>query len=84
MSLVRTLVPFLVLRNSKSSLTTFYTCFWNWMKLTADLRIIGGGLSLFPGAVALQDEASLPADSVFISVAQSEAKKLGTATPSRA
>jgi hypothetical protein len=44
MLLVMTLVPFLVLRNSKSSLTTPFSCFCSWIRLTADIRIIGGGL----------------------------------------
>jgi hypothetical protein len=41
MPLVMTLVPFLVLRNSKSSLTTPFSCFCSWIRLTANVRIIG-------------------------------------------
>jgi hypothetical protein len=38
--------------------------------------MIGGGLPVFPGAVASLDEASLPAESVSILAARSGAKKL--------
>jgi hypothetical protein len=37
-------IPFLVLRNSKSSHATPFSCFYNWIRLTADVRNIGGGL----------------------------------------
>jgi hypothetical protein len=50
------------------------------MRLTADVKIFGGGLFVFPGAVALHDEASLPAESVSISAARSGEKKLLVAT----
>jgi hypothetical protein len=44
--LVMTLVPFLVLRNSKFSLTTLFSCFCSRISLTADVRTIGGVVDL--------------------------------------
>jgi hypothetical protein len=64
MLLVMTLVPFLVLRNSKFSLTTALSCFCNWIRLTADVRIIGGGRPVLVGAVASLGEDSVLAESV--------------------
>jgi hypothetical protein len=49
--LVVTLVPFLVLWNSKFSLTTRFSCFCNWIRLRADVRTIGGGRPVLAGAV---------------------------------
>jgi hypothetical protein len=71
-----------VLRNSKSSLTTLVSCFCSWIRLTADVRIIGVGLPVFPGGVSLHDVASLLAESVSISVVRSGAKKLRVTTSS--
>jgi hypothetical protein len=74
MFLVMNLVPFFVLRNYKPSLITPFSCFCSWIRLTADVSIIGGGLPVFPGAVVLRDEASVPAESISISAARSGAK----------
>jgi hypothetical protein len=46
------------------------------MRLTAEVSIIGGGLPVFPGAVAVHVEASLPALSVSMLGARNGAKKL--------
>jgi hypothetical protein len=42
MLLVKTLVPFLVLRNSRLSLNTSVRYFCSRIKFTVDVRIIGG------------------------------------------
>jgi hypothetical protein len=57
MLLVMTLVPFLVLQNSKFSLTTPFSCFCNWIRLMSDVRIIGGGRTVLTGAVASRVQA---------------------------
>jgi hypothetical protein len=47
-----TLVPFLVLRNSKFCWATPFICFCSWMRLAAKVNIIGGGRPSSPGAGA--------------------------------
>jgi hypothetical protein len=69
-----TLVPFLVQRNSKLSLTTLFSCFCNWIRLVAEVRIIGGGLPVLPRTASSCAMASAPEESVSISVALRRAK----------
>jgi hypothetical protein len=57
MFLVLTPVPFLVLRNSKVLLVTPCSCFCSRIRLTADDRIIGGGLPDLAGSAASCDPA---------------------------
>jgi hypothetical protein len=45
-SLVITRVPVLVFRNSKLPLTKPLSFFCNWIRLVAEVRIMGGGLPL--------------------------------------
>jgi hypothetical protein len=73
---VVTLVPFLVLRNLKFSLTTPLSYFCNRIRLTADVRIIGGGGPVLAGAVASLDEDWVLAESVSMLRVRSGAKKL--------
>jgi hypothetical protein len=63
------LVPFLVLRNSKFPLTTLWSCFWNWISLMVDYRIIGGGLPVLPGTASSFEVPSVPEASVSMSAA---------------
>lgn len=77
---VMTLVPFLVLQNSKFSLSTPFSCFGNWIRLTTDVRTTGGSLPVFLGAIALRGEASVLAESMSMSVARSRVKKFQLAT----
>jgi hypothetical protein len=67
MLLVMTLVPFLLLRNSKFPLTTLYSCFCNGIRLVVDVRIIGGGLPVLPGTASSFEFASVPEASVSMS-----------------
>jgi hypothetical protein len=67
MLFVMSLVLFLVLWNSKFSLTTPFSCFCNWIRLTADVRTIRGGRPVLAGAVASCGEASVSAESVSMS-----------------
>jgi hypothetical protein len=80
MFLVITLVPFLVLRNSKFSLTTPFSCFCSRIRLTADVRTIGGGRPGLAGAAASRGVASVLAESVSMSDARGGAKKFRVAT----
>jgi hypothetical protein len=81
MFLVMTLVPFFfVLRNSKFSLTTPFSCFCSRIRLTEDVRTIGDGRPGLEGAAALRGVASVLVESVSMSDAQSGAKKFGVAT----
>jgi hypothetical protein len=66
MVLMITLAPFLVLRNSKLSLTTPFSCFYNWIRLTADVRTTGGSRPVFTGAAASCGVASVLAESVHV------------------
>jgi hypothetical protein len=78
--LVMTLVPILLLRNSKFSRTTRFSYFCSRMRLTADVRTIGGGRPVLAGAVASRGEDSVLAESVSTSHARSGAKKFRVAT----
>jgi hypothetical protein len=80
MFLVMTFVPFLVLRNLKFSLTTPFSCSYNWIRLTADVRTIGGRRPGLAGAAALRGMASVLVESVSMSDAGSGAKKFRVAT----
>jgi hypothetical protein len=64
MSLVMTLVPFLVLWNSKSCFATPFSCFYNWIRFAADVNAIGGGLLAFPGTASSAALDSVPGTSV--------------------
>jgi hypothetical protein len=75
-----TLSPFLVLRNSKFSLTTPFNCFCSRIRLTADVRTIGGGRPGLAGAAASHGVASVLVESVSMSDALSGAKKFRVAT----
>jgi hypothetical protein len=55
MPLMITLVPFLVVRNSKSPLTAHFSCFCSWIGLTADVRTIGAVYLLSLGQPLLLD-----------------------------
>jgi hypothetical protein len=68
-----------VLRNSKFSLTSLFSCFCNWIRLTEDVRPIGGGRPVLTGAVGSPGEASL-AESVSMLHVRSGSKKFRMAT----
>jgi hypothetical protein len=59
MILLMTLVPFHVLRNSKFSLTTPFSCFCSRIRMTADVRTIGGGRPGLAGVAASRGVASV-------------------------
>jgi hypothetical protein len=80
MFLVMTLVPFHVLRNWKFSLTTHFSCFCSRIRLTADVRIIGGGRPGLAGAAVSRGVTSVLVESVSMSDARSGAKKFRVAT----
>jgi hypothetical protein len=69
MPLVITLVLFLVLRNSKFSLTTLCNCFCRLIRLVVDVRIIGGGLPVLPGTASSFEVAPVPEASISMSAA---------------
>jgi hypothetical protein len=77
MPLVMTLVPFLILRNSKFSLITFCSGFAKLIRLVVDVRIIGGGLPVLPGTASSFEVASIPEESMAKSVALRGAKSFG-------
>jgi hypothetical protein len=80
MPLVMTLVPFLVLRNSKFYLTTFFSCSCNCIRLVVDVRIVGGGLPVLPGTASSFEVTSVPEASVSMSAALRRAKKFQVTT----
>jgi hypothetical protein len=80
MLLVKTLVPFLVLRNSAFSLATTCSCFCNRIRLVVDVRIITGGLPVLLGTAFSFEFASLTEASVSMSAAVREAKKFRVTT----
>jgi hypothetical protein len=80
MFLVMTLVPFLVLRNSKFSLTTPFSCFCSRIRLMVGVRTIGGGRPGLAGVAASHGVASVLVESVSMSDARSGAKKFQVAT----
>jgi hypothetical protein len=80
MFLMMTLVPFLVLRLSKFILTTTFSCFCSRIRLTADVRTIGGGRPGLAGAAASRGVASVWVESVSMSDAWTGAKKFRVAT----
>jgi hypothetical protein len=45
--------------NSKFSLTTPFSCFYDWIRLPADVRTIGGGQPVLAGAAASRGVASV-------------------------
>jgi hypothetical protein len=78
--LVITLVPFLVVRNSKLFSTTFFSCFWSWIRLVADVSTIGGGLPVLLAVDSSHGEPSVVEDSVSISATRRGAKKFRVTT----
>jgi hypothetical protein len=64
MTLVMTLVLFLVLQNSKFSLTTLCSCFCSGIRLAVDVRIVGGGLPVLLGTASTFEVASVKEASV--------------------
>jgi hypothetical protein len=75
-----TLVPYRLLRNSKFSLTTLRRCFYIWIRLVVDVRIIGDGLPVLLISVSFE-VASVPEDSVLISAAPRREKNFGWLPP---
>jgi hypothetical protein len=80
MFLVISLVPFLVLRISKFSLTTPFSYFCSRIRLTADVRTLGGGIPGLAGAAASRGVASVLVVSMSMSDARSGAKNFRVAT----
>jgi hypothetical protein len=80
MFLVMTLVPFLVLRNSKFSLAKLFSCFCSKIRLTADVRTIGGGRPGLAEPAVSRGVALVLVESVSMSDARSGAKKFQVAT----
>jgi hypothetical protein len=77
MLIVMTLVPFLVLWNSKYPLTTIFI---NKISLTAVVRTIGDSRPFLVGAAASRGVASVLVESVSMSDARSGAKEFRVAT----
>jgi hypothetical protein len=75
-----TLVPFLVLRNSKFSLTTIFSCFCSRIRLTAVVRTIRGGPGL-AGAAASRDVASMFEESVPCQILGTARRNSGWLSP---
>jgi hypothetical protein len=80
---VVTLVPFLVLRNSKVLLTKVFSCFCSRIRLTADVRTIGGGRPGLAGAAASRGVATVLAEIVSMSDARSGIKNFRVSTSLR-
>jgi hypothetical protein len=80
MPLVMTLITFLVLRNSKSSLTASFSCFCSWIRLAADVRIIGGRLPVFSGTASSCGVFCVLGEFASLQFFLSGAKKLMVAT----
>jgi hypothetical protein len=74
------LVPFLVLRNSKFSLTTFLITFCNCIRLVAAVFTIEGGLPVNTGTASSCVVASALEEFVSMVAALREAKKLRVTT----
>jgi hypothetical protein len=72
--------PFLVVQNSKCSMTTLFSCFCNRIRLVVGVRIIGGGLPVLPGTASSFELASVPEASVSMSAALRGAKTFRVTT----